>query len=358
MGQASHVHVREIIAGLKRRNWRVRLLQPSYTDKPGKPSFARKLLEYAMVQARLWWGRGRGELIYVRGHFMAWPTAALAKLFGVPIVHEVNGPYEDIYVTYPWLLRFRRLLDAAQRAQFRWADHLLPVTVELGEWLASEAGHRRIAVVPNGANTDLFRPDAPRAEGLPDGPYVVFFGGLAQWHGVDTMLAAAAHPDWPDGVSLVIVGDGQERSKVAAAARASERIVAVGYRPYEEVPGFVAPALTGLVTISDPRGRSRTGLLPLKLFETLACGVPAIVTDFPGQAKIIREHRCGIVVPVDDPGELARAVATLAADPAWARALGQRGRDLTLAGHSWDARAASVERKLRALDTQGQRPKS
>lgn len=349
VGQASHVHVGEIIAGLKRRGWTVRLLQPSYTDRPERPSVPRRLLEYALVQARLWAGRRRGEAIYVRGHFMALPTAALAALFRIPIVHEVNGPYEDIYVTYPWLNRFRGLLNAMQRVQYRWASHLLPVTRDLADWLAAETGHSRITVNPNGANTDLFRCDAPPAPGLPDRRYVVFFGGLAAWHGVAPMLAAVQHPSWPAGVDLVVVGDGQERDKVRKAAAAGSSVHAAGYQPYSMVPGFVAPALCGLCTISDPGGRSRTGLLPLKLFETLACGVPVIVTDFPGQADIVREHACGLVVPVDDPAALARAVAELAADPARAKAMGTRGAAIVAAEYSWDRRAGDVAAVLSRL---------
>ena len=48
---------------------------------------------------------------------------------------------------------------------------------------------------------------------------------------------------------------------------------------------------------------------PLKLFETLACGIPAIVSELPGQADLIREGRCGLVIPCNDPTALARAVA-------------------------------------------------
>jgi glycosyltransferase involved in cell wall biosynthesis len=351
VGQASHVHVSEIIAGLKRRHWSVRLLQPSYTDKAAKPSFPRKLLEYALIQARLWVGRRRGEVIYVRGHFMALPTAALAALFHIPIVHEVNGPYEDIYVTYPWLARFRGVLNAMQRLQYRWASHLLPVTQELANWLARETGHSRITVNPNGANTDLFRPDAAPAPGLPERPYAVFFGGLAGWHGVDAMLAAFEDPAWPKGVELVVVGDGQERDKVAASAARHASVHAMGYQPYSVVPGYVAPALCGLVTISDPLGRSRTGLLPLKLFETLACGVPVIVTDFPGQADIVREQACGLVVPVDDPAALARAVAELAANAERAKAMGARGAAIARTEYSWDRRAGDVDALLSRLRT-------
>jgi len=345
-GQASYVHVTEIVAGLRRRGWTVRLFQPSYTDKPVKPGTLGRLLAYGLTQISLWAGRPRGGMIYVRAHFMALPTALLARLFGVPILHEVNGPYEDIFVTYPWLSRFRRPLEAMQRLQYRWADHLMPVTAELAEWLQRETGHDRITVISNGANTDLFHPDAARPADAPEGPHAIFFGGLARWHGVDTMLQAIKHPSWPPGVRLVVIGAGQESERVRRAAAENDAIVFLGPRPYETIAGFVSRAIVGLVPITDPGGRSRTGLFPLKLFETLACGVPVIVTDLPGQADLIRDHDCGIVIPPEDPQALAEAVRALAKDPEGTRAMGRRGMLAIHRDHSWDRRAADVHSLL------------
>lgn len=349
VGQASHVHVHEIIRGLERRGWSVTLHCPSYTDGGRKPGVAGRFAEYMRVQWRLLRQVRKGDAIYVRGHFMAAPAALYARLRGLPIVHEINGPLQDIYVTYPWLRRVGLVLDTLQTLQYRLADHLLPVTADLARWLAAYAPKERISVVPNGANTDRFRPDVAPAADAPQGRYMVFFGGLAEWHGVEPMLAAVSDPAWPADVSLLVIGDGSKREAVKAAAAADPRIVWAGYVPYERVPGYVAPALGGLVTITNPKGRSATGLLPLKLFETLACGVPAVVTDFPGQADLVRQHDAGIVVPVDQPRAIAQAVAQLAADPEGARAMGRRGAAAVQAEHSWDARAGAVDAVLETL---------
>jgi glycosyltransferase involved in cell wall biosynthesis len=348
---ASYVHVTEIIAGLERRNWSVRLLQPSYTADPQKRGVTARLIEYARVQYRLWRGRRIGEGLYFRAHYMALPTAMIARVLRIPIVHEVNGSYLDIYVTYPWLTPFSPVLNFMQRIQFVWADRLLPVTTELATWLEKEAQHSRITIIPNGANIDLFHPQASRAAAAPNGPYVIFFGSLAAWHGVATMLKAAQDPAWPPHVKLVIIGDGPDRDVIMTAAEKNPRIVYLGYQPYPLIAGFVAPALCGLVTISDPNGRSRTGLFPLKLFETLACGVPVIVTDFPGQADLVRQHGCGIIVPVDNSSTIAEAVAVFAADPALAQAMGACGSEIVRSEHSWDRRAAAVDLQLSALIT-------
>src|SRR5262249_9514436 len=120
---------------------------------------------------------------------------------------------------------------------------------------------------------------------------------------------------------------------------------------YEETGGVVASALAGLVVINSRGGRGRTGMFPLKLFETLASGIPVIVTDYPGQADLVRTHDCGMVIPPDDAAALASAMAQLANNRAQARAQGARGRALIVKGHSWDHRAAvTAEVIMRILD--------
>jgi glycosyltransferase involved in cell wall biosynthesis len=259
------------------------------------------------------------------------------------LVEEVNGTELDLIVSRPWLRPLRGLLRWLYVSQYRHAQHLFPVANELAGWLRAETRHDRVSVVPNAANTDLFRP----IERQPKEPFVVFFGGLTDWHGVDVMVDAVRQPAWPAGIRLVVIGTGARQRLVEDAVRAGLPVRWLGYRPYEEIPELVAGAIAGLIPTTNPLGRSSTGLNPLKLFETLACGIPAIVTALPGQADLVTEGRCGVVVPCGDAVALARAVAQLAADPGEAREMGRRGAALVRAAHSWRARAVEIDRVLR-----------
>jgi glycosyltransferase involved in cell wall biosynthesis len=349
-GQASYVHLNEIVAGLRRRGWQVDVLAPKYSDRWARPSAPLRIIEYLRLQWRLTRRLAQFDAIYVRAHPLAFPAAVIAKIFGRPVVHEINGTYGDLYVAYPAARRARRILDALQRWQYRWARGLIAVTPQLRAWSVEESrpGKPAAVVIANGANTDLFNEDAKSALELPK-PYVVFFGGLTRWHGVDLMLDALRMPAWPSGVSLVIVGDGPESPLLQEAAQTDSRLVLLGRRPYREIGGIVAGALVGLVPIVDPEGRSSSaGLSPLKLYETLACGVPAVVTDYPGQADIVREAGCGVVV-APDAAALAAAVAGLASDPETARLKGRRGAELVRTAHSWDRRAGETHEFLKSI---------
>lgn len=354
-GQASYVHVHEIISGLRKRGWAVDLFAPSYSGEWRRPGSIARVVQYAALQISLTFKFRRYRAVYVRAHPLAFPLACVAKLFGIPLVHEVNGTYGDLYVAYPGARRARRFLDAMQRLQYCWATGVICVTPQLARWVKNEIGDRVIplTIVPNGANVELFSPSAPISDNisgqLPE-KYVVFFGGLTHWHGIPQMLAALNSEAWPKDVSLAVIGDGPEAPRLAKVAKVNARLVLLGRIPYAAVGGIVARAIAGLVPISDPDGRSSTaGLAPLKLYETLACAIPALVSDFPGQADLVREHDCGICFVPDDGDALANAVATVDADPHAAHAMGQRGAAAVRNHHSWDSRARDTSDFLAQL---------
>ena len=354
-GQASYAHIHEIVGGLERRGWTVDLFVPSYSGQWRRPGLVSRMIEYARLQWRLMLAFEDGQALYVRSHFLAFPTSAWARIRGVPIVHEINGPYEDVAIAYAWARPLSGLIKWMWRKQFQWAGRLITVTPHLADWVRDQGVSTPVDVVPNGANTELFHPDAPCDLDLPD-RYAVFFGGLARWQGIPTLLAAKATPDWPKGVDLVIVGDGPERPAVEAAAAADPGIHDLGRQPYRILPGIVARSICGLVPKNNLGDRTGTGLYPLKVFETLACGVPAIVSDFPGQADLVRDNDAGLAVPAEDPPALARAVAELTADPGRTGAMGERGRAAIVSAHSWDIRAEATGVTIAALIASGAEP--
>jgi glycosyltransferase involved in cell wall biosynthesis len=350
-GQASYAHVHEIIRGLERRGWKVDLVQPKYASKSGKIGAGTRLLECIRLQWQVMFSSKPAALLYVRWHPLVLPVMIWARLLGIPAVLEVNGCHLDAVLAYPWLRPLAWFLKTVGRMSFRSAGALITVTDPLRSWLEGESGGRPVYLIPNGANTELFRPEACSQQEFP-WPYVIFVGALARWQGIDTAVTAASKPEWPDEVRLVIVGDGEMRDTVLEAARRNQKIIFQGKRPYKMIPGLISRAIAGLVPMNYGMGRSNLGLSPLKLYETLACGVPAIVSRFPGQAEFVAGNACGLVVPPEDPSSLAAAVRELYENPIQTREMGVRGRFAILAGHSWDHRAASTEEVLRCLVTE------
>jgi glycosyltransferase involved in cell wall biosynthesis len=347
-GHAAYTHVHEIVGNLRRLDMDVDLFEPAAPSERRRRRPAARLFEQLRIQARLFARWHRYDAVYVRAHYTAFPTAVLARVTGRPVVQEVNGPFEDVFIAHPWTRSLRRLLSWLHRRQLAWADALITVTPALREWIARQTGRSDADVIPNGANVDLFSPRRTTEQPLP-GTFVVFFGALTAWQGIDTLLAAFERPEWPAGVHLVIVGDGTVHDVVAAAAARHERVHWLGRVPYADVGGIVARAQAGVVPKNAQGNRQETGLFPLKLFEIVSCGVPVIVTDFPGQADFVREQECGVVIPPESPVALAEAVRHLADSPALARVMGERGRAAITTAHSWAHRAEDTARVLRRI---------
>lgn len=348
-GQASYAHVHEIIKGLQKRGWSVSLYEPQYAKYNRSPNPLQRILEFARTQWRLWKAI-RPDILYVRMHFASWPTSLWTRLRGIPIVQEVNGPYEDIFIAWPWTHRFAWLFKWLIKKQLKWSDAVIAVTPQLAKWSLIE-GAKKLHVIPNGANIEIFRPDAQPDPALYLPPtYVVFFGALAPWQGIDTMLEAVKDPLWPQNVKLVIIGDGIEKSNVQSAAANFNRLCYLGSQPYLRIPGIVAGSFAALIPKTDPGGAfSQTGLFPLKLLESLSCGVPVVVSDFPGMADLVHENRCGLVIPPNDPQALAKAVDYLYKHPEERSRMGTKGRELVVHEHSWDKRAEDTANVLKEI---------
>lgn len=344
-GQASHAHVHGIVDGLRELGWQVDLYQPDYADAAEDPGLWPRLREFVRVQTRLIRRSSAYDVLYVRSHFAAFPTVLYARLRGIRVVREMNGTYRDLFLAWPWTRAFAPLFRWVMRSQIRWSDHVIAVTDGIADWAREEGKHENVHVVPNAADVELFRPDATTDRELPD-RYAIFFGALAPWQGIETLLRAVREPEWPDDVDLVVAGDGALRDAVEAAA-ARDEVVYLGMVPYRELPGVVARSLAGLSPQGSAGGRSATGLYPLKVFETMACGVPVVVTDHPGQADLVRSVDCGLVVPPDDPARIAGAVRQLSEAPDWATSLGKKGRRVAAHEHSWRDRADRTDLVLR-----------
>jgi glycosyltransferase involved in cell wall biosynthesis len=48
--------------------------------------------------------------------------------------------------------------------------------------------------------------------------------------------------------------------------------------------------------------------------EAMACGLPLVVTDVPGNADVVADNHCGIIVPAQDPARMADGLQAMAAD--------------------------------------------
>jgi glycosyltransferase involved in cell wall biosynthesis len=84
---------------------------------------------------------------------------------------------------------------------------------------------------------------------------------------------------------------------------------------------------------------------PVKLFEYMCAGIPAIASDFPVCRKIIEQSKCGLLVNPLDPKDIAQAIEYLWTHPEEADAMGRRGQQTIRERYNW----SNEEKVLLAL---------
>lgn len=341
--QGAHTHVHEVVAGLRRRGWEVELHQPDYPLGEHSPGVVQRLWQFLVVQVRLM-AAGTIDVLYVRHHPIAVVAAVWAGVTRTPRFEEVNGTLEDFFVAHPWSRPLSVPLAAASRRSLRTADAVITPNAGLAEWVTATSGTGAVHVIPNGVNLQRFAPGLPTSYELP-GRYVVFTGALVEWEGVETLLEAVQSPPWPDGVQLVIAGDGLLRPQVEAVARTAGSVHYLGAIPYDQVGGLIARSAASI----SPNTRTQWGASPLKLYEAMACGVPIVASDTAGQAEIVRAAGCGYLFTPGSAPALAEAVRAVVRDPEEAAARGARGLALAVAEHTWDHRVGKLERIMRGI---------
>lgn len=337
-GEAPGVHVEEIVAGLRQRGHRVRLFWPRSRALWARPAELLFLQTRAVLAAR-------GNVLYVRQHVLALPASLIAWLLSVPVVLEVNGPPEDWWATRPWMQRAAWSIRAVLRWELRLASAVVAVTDGLALW-AEQQTDARVAVVPNAAPASMLEVHERADLG---GPVVTFFGALAPWQGIETLVRATADPAWPDGVGVLMVGAGPLSELVDAhASESSGRLRRLPPLGRSELASIVRGSVA-TIAVMHASDRNARGLAPLKVYESMALGTPVIASDLPFMAGLVRTSGAGLVVPPDDPSAVARAVAMLATDATLRDELGRAGRMAVAEAHTWGHRAAATERVLRLV---------
>lgn len=364
-GQA--VHVRELIAALRAAGHTVDecALVPKSTAPgaaPGArggfwqrlslPRTAVEVLEIlydrrgsAMLRGHS--SRGRPHFVYERHALHCGAGLRVARELGVPLLLEVNAPMVD-EMRQLGSLRFPARARATERAVLAGADAVLAVTRVLADRLVELGAPRgRVHVIGNGGDPARYGADARTAGAairqrwaLPAGAFALgFVGYMRPWHRLELVLEAMSRPALAPLV-LVLIGEGPAQAgllQLAAQRGLSARVVVLGVVPADLLPCHVLACDGALIPAINPYAS------PLKLFDSLAAGVPTLAPDQPNLREVVRDGDNGLLFAAGDANDLAAKLERLVADRAFARRLGEQGRQSLIANDwTWAGNAARV----------------
>lgn len=240
---------------------------------------------------------------------------------------ESCGRCPELGSSLPWDLS-RLTMSRKQRA-FPEAD----ITVAApSTWLAECArestlfGDRQIEVIPNGLDTETFRPwDRGIARdmfSLDRSETVILFGSVGPTSdprkGFDLLTAALDDIQiTSNNVRLVIFG----ASEPADGDNLSHPTTYTGYLNDEESLALLYTAADVMVVPSRYEGFGQT------VSEAMACGTPVVAFDATGPSDTVDHRETGYLAEPYDPTDLARGIDWVLADEERLESLGRNSRE-------------------------------
>jgi len=277
--------------------------------------------------------------------FLAGSVAAAVTRVPVRIMSRRS---QNCYQTrHPRLAKFERRMQGTMTA-------ILGNSRRVVDELAGADGvaPSRLGLIHNGVDLSRFRAAGERSAvraSLGIEPSATVFACLANligYKGHAELLSALATikprlaPNW----RLLAIGrDGGALAGLKAQAEAlglTENILWLGLR--RDVAELLQASDIGVLA-SHEEGFSNA------IIESMACGLPMVVTDVGGNAEAVSHGACGLVTRPRNVGALAQALCDVALNPALAITMGAAGRERAAQVFSLESCLDKYEATYRAL---------
>ena len=219
-----------------------------------------------------------------------------------------------------------RALPWLARLLYPGADQIIAVSRGVGEDLESllNLPKSRISVIHNPISVADIRARSAHPIkhpwlGMRGVPVLLAVGRLLPQKDYPTLFRAVAEIRRSRDVRLIVLGEGPERPNLERLADQ------LGISDILSMPGFVENPFAYMRRAQLLVLSSRWEGFALVLAEALACGCPVVSTDCPsGPSEILEGGRFGMLTPVGDDQQLARAIEASLSSPTDPRRLEMR----------------------------------
>ncbi len=326
---------------------------------PGRADADPKTADLGLELAARLTGRIRPAVLHAASNFAnARLALALRERYGLPVVYEVRGFWEDT-----WLSRYPDSEKLASSELYRQNRDLetrcmlaADLVVTLGEAMRDEIVARgvpaeKILIVPNAVSEEFLRP-LPDASALratlgidPDEYVVGVVSTLVPHEGIGTLLEATSMLR-ARGVPAraLIVGYGPERAALqrqAAGLSLAEAAIFTGRVPAAKVRQF--HALLDIFVVPRTPDRVCQLVTPLKPVEAMASGLCVVTSEVKALTEIVKHEVTGMQTVPQDPVSLADCLEYLLYSPDIRRKLGDNARQWAARDRTWAHNAARYQ---------------
>ncbi|UCE00927.1 MAG: glycosyltransferase family 4 protein [Chloroflexota bacterium] len=277
----------------------------------------------------------------------------LARLNNTPFLLEIRDLWPAFAIQVgvlrqPFLVRASEWLE---KFLYQHADRVIVNSPGFIDHVTAR-GAGKVDVVPNGADTQMFDPQARgedfRQENQIQDKFIALYAGA---HGLSNdlgvVLEAAQKLEDREEILILLLGDGKEKPALQARAKAMQlrNVKFLPPIPKMKIPAALAAA-DACIAILKPIPLYGT-VYPNKVFDYMAAGRPVILAMQGVIQEVIESAGAGIPVLPGDPASLESAIRHLADHPELRAQMGSDGREYVLTHFD---RPAQAEKFIKILE--------
>lgn len=195
---------------------------------------------------------------------------------------------------------------------YKSADLIVTLSPGMKTEVLAKCPSKHVVSITNAANIDLFSTQVEvdlDSYGLVPKNYAIYAGNIGMVNNVEWMVNAAKLLTVSNSdIKIVFVGDGQLKDAMLKRKEEEkiENLIFIPLIPKNQLVGYIQQAMVSLVPLANTPVLSTSS--PNKLFESIAAGVPVIITTEGWMKEFVELENVGMYVDPDSSLNLSTAL--------------------------------------------------
>ena len=263
----------------------------------------------------------------------------MLKLFTkAKVIYDIHEDYLMTIATKQWLPSFSRnaiasIYGVLEKISAMLLDGVIPAGLEIGERLRPIS--RKMSVIQNFPTLDEFMLNTNSNRSIQSSRRIIAFGGISKARSIVEIIEAMGLISDNLDARLILGGksDSVDLEKELSQISGWKRVDYLGVIPRQKMEEIMLSSDISLVLYSPKP--NHYDVRSNRFYESLAVGLPVIVSDFPKWRRMVEECSCGLAVNPEDPKAIATAIEYLLTHSDEAREMGNRGKQAVLTKYNW-----------------------
>jgi len=261
--------------------------------------------------------------------FPCGPLGLIAKLFfKTPYVISLRGG--DVPGNEKELDKIHQVLKPLRRMIYKYSKAVIANSSGLKK-VAQKADPVSVSVIPNGVDTLFFCPDETRV--VKESFDFIFAGRLSRQKNLCFLLEQLSEliKNESQKIILHMVGDGPLKNELlnyCHSLKIFENVLWYGWEDKTQILRLFRQS-DCFLNFSFYEG------MPNSVLEAMACGLPVIASNVPGNDALVSNDQNGFLFDLDDSQTLQLALKKIVQAPDQGFKMGQKSRERVISEFSW-----------------------